>query len=73
MGKPKGKRKMQGFLIYFVAKYIYFFFFEKLVVLYILQFQHHNNFYPGHMKHGSRKYQQAIDYRNYLFHSFVRL
>lgn len=37
MRKPKGKRKMQVFLIYFVAGI--FFFFEKLVMLYILQFQ----------------------------------
>lgn len=37
MRKPKGKRKMQVFLIYIVAGI--FFFFEKLVMLYILQFQ----------------------------------
>lgn len=62
---------MQVFLIYFVDSI--FFFFEKLVMLYMLPFQHNNGFDPGQMKHDSRKCQKVIDDKNNLFYSFVRL
>lgn len=44
-----------------------FFFFEKLFMLYMLQFQHNNGFDPGQMKHDSREYQKVIDDKNNLF------
>lgn len=56
---------MQIIPIYFVNSM--FFFFEKLFLLYMLQFHYNKGFDPGQMKNDSGEYRKVIDDKNNLF------
>lgn len=59
--EAKREKKNESFPYLFCAQYILFIF-EKLVMFYMLQFQHHNDLDPGQMINDYRKCQQSIDY-----------